>query len=147
MSIIRPEDAFADAGQRDQLHLPVPDTTLRNQRLRVVRHRFVTTTQHRHFQAQRLVAIAGGVPGVDSGSGSGVETVEVVAPRALEDLPVSSTEGYVTAEQLAERPIARSGEPLEFVPGLMVTQHSGGGKANHYFLRGFNVDHGTDFYS
>ena len=33
---------------------------------------------------------------------------------------------------------------LEVVPGLIVTQHSGEGKANQYFLRGFNLDHGTD---
>ncbi len=92
-------------------------------------------------------ANAGGVPGIGPGAASDLDTVEVIAPRTLEDLPVSSTEGYVTAEQLAERPIARSGELLEFVPGLMVTQHSGEGKANQYFLRGFNLDHGTDFYS
>jgi hypothetical protein len=34
---------------------------------------------------------------------------------------------------------------METVPGLVVTQHSGDGKANQYFLRGFNLDHGTDF--
>ena len=39
----------------------------------------------------------------------------------------------------------RRGEVLEVVPGLIVTQHAGGGKANQYFLRGFNLDHGTDF--
>ena len=33
---------------------------------------------------------------------------------------------------------------MESVPGLVVTQHSGEGKANQYFLRGFNLDHGTD---
>ena len=42
-------------------------------------------------------------------------------------------------------PPLRPGEVLEFVPGLIVTQHSGDGKANQYFLRGFNLDHGTDF--
>jgi hypothetical protein len=36
------------------------------------------------------------------------------------------------------------GEVLELVPGLIATQHSGEGKANQYFLRGFNLDHGTD---
>ena len=43
------------------------------------------------------------------------------------------------------RPALRPGELLEFVPGMVVTQHSGDGKANPYFLRGFNLDHGTDF--
>jgi hypothetical protein len=42
-------------------------------------------------------------------------------------------------------PILRPGEALEMVPGLIVTQHAGDGKANQYFLRGFNLDHGTDF--
>ncbi|MGP8260214.1 MAG: TonB-dependent receptor, partial [Acidobacteriaceae bacterium] len=42
------------------------------------------------------------------------------------------------------RPILRSGEILETIPGLIITQHAGGGKANQYYLRGFNLDHGTD---
>jgi hypothetical protein len=57
----------------------------------------------------------------------------------------SATQGTVGAVELADRPILRSGEVLETVPGLIVTQHAGGGKANQYFLRGFNLDHGTDF--
>ena len=39
----------------------------------------------------------------------------------------------------------RQGEVLETVPGVIITQHSGEGKANQYFLRGFNLDHGSDF--
>jgi len=50
-----------------------------------------------------------------------------------------------TVDDLDQRPRARTGEVLEVVPGMVVTQHSGGGKANQYFLRGFNLDHGTDF--
>jgi hydrogenase/urease accessory protein HupE len=57
----------------------------------------------------------------------------------------SASEGRVGAADLADRPILRRGELLEVVPGLVVTQHSGDGKANQYFLRGFNLDHGTDF--
>lgn len=57
----------------------------------------------------------------------------------------SASQGVVTAEQLENRPRLRTGELLEAVPGLSVTQHSGDGKANQYFLRGFNLDHGTDF--
>ena len=57
----------------------------------------------------------------------------------------SATIGVTGALQLAERPILRAGELLETVPGLIITQHAGGGKANQYFLRGFNLDHGTDF--
>ena len=50
----------------------------------------------------------------------------------------------VTGEELNARPVTRPGEILEAVPGLIVTQHSGEGKANQYFLRGYNLDHGTD---
>jgi len=57
----------------------------------------------------------------------------------------SATQGTVGAREIQDRPILRSGEVLETVPGLIITQHAGGGKANQYFLRGFNLDHGTDF--
>jgi hydrogenase/urease accessory protein HupE len=57
----------------------------------------------------------------------------------------SATQGTVGAAQLEDRPILRDGEIMETVPGMIVTQHAGGGKANQYFLRGFNLDHGTDF--
>ncbi len=57
----------------------------------------------------------------------------------------AASAGTVTAALIAARPALRTGELLEFVPGLAVTQHSGDGKANQYFLRGFNLDHGTDF--
>jgi len=57
----------------------------------------------------------------------------------------SATQGTVGATEIQSRPILRSGEVLETVPGVVITQHAGGGKANQYFLRGFNLDHGTDF--
>jgi hypothetical protein len=57
----------------------------------------------------------------------------------------SATEGVTGRKELEERPILRPGELLETVPGVIITQHSGSGKANQYFLRGFNLDHGTDF--
>ena len=56
----------------------------------------------------------------------------------------SATQGTVGATEIQDRPILRSGEVLETVPGVIITQHAGGGKANQYFLRGFNLDHGTD---
>ena len=56
-----------------------------------------------------------------------------------------ASELTVTGEEINARPFARPGEALEAVPGLIVTQHSGEGKANQYFLRGYNLDHGTDF--
>ena len=43
------------------------------------------------------------------------------------------------------RPLQRIGEFTEVAPGMVATQHSGEGKANQYYLRGMNLDHGTDF--
>ena len=57
----------------------------------------------------------------------------------------AASQGSVTAKLIESRPTLRPAEVLEFVPGVIVTQHSGDGKANQYFLRGFNLDHGTDF--
>lgn len=57
----------------------------------------------------------------------------------------SASEGRIGAIDFRLRPLMREGELLETVPGLIVTQHSGDGKANQYFVRGFNLDHGTDF--
>ena len=77
---------------------------------------------------------------------SGLDQIVVTAKRdELVGLSDSASQGVVLGEQLENRPILRPGEILEVVPGLVVTQHSGDGKANQYFLRGFNLDHGTDF--
>lgn len=59
----------------------------------------------------------------------------------------TASDGRVGAADLKLRPMMREGELLETVPGVIVTQHSGEGKANQYFVRGFNLDHGTDFQS
>ena len=59
----------------------------------------------------------------------------------------AASQGAITAEQLDGRPLMRPGEVLETVPGMIISQHSGEGKANQYYLRGFNLDHGTDFAS
>jgi outer membrane receptor protein involved in Fe transport len=57
----------------------------------------------------------------------------------------AASAGSVTHKRIESRPLLRPGEVIELVPGMIVTQHSGGGKANQYFLRGYNLDHGTDF--
>src|SRR5262249_49789558 len=57
----------------------------------------------------------------------------------------SSSQGAITSRELQTRPLMRTGEVLETVPGVVISQHSGEGKANQYYLRGFNLDHGTDF--
>lgn len=71
----------------------------------------------------------------------------VVRGRAtdLVGAATAASQGSVGAAELEARPFLRRGELLEVIPGVVITQHSGGGKANQYFLRGFNLDHGTDF--
>ena len=60
-------------------------------------------------------------------------------------LAIAASKGQADSAELHDRPFLRRGELMEVVPGMIITQHSGGGKANQYFLRGFNLDHGTDF--
>jgi outer membrane receptor protein involved in Fe transport len=84
------------------------------------------------------IAGAGGIPTL--------EVVEVTADSSdLIGQAGTASEGTVTAKQLEDRPLLRPAEVLEVVPGLIISQHSGDGKANQYYLRGFNLDHGTDF--
>ncbi|MCX7892479.1 MAG: TonB-dependent receptor plug domain-containing protein [Burkholderiales bacterium] len=72
--------------------------------------------------------------------------VEVTAaPGLLLGEAAAASEGTVTQREIVSRPSIRPADVLELVPGMIVTQHSGAGKANQYFLRGFNLDHGTDF--
>ena len=79
------------------------------------------------------------------------EEVQTLAPVEVTDSvenPAesadSSSEGTVTQNQLQRRPLLRTGELLQAVPGLWASQHSGEGKANQYYMRGINLDHGTD---
>ena len=81
---------------------------------------------------------------------TGVSTFRNVADvenpaENLVGIAAAASQGAITSDQLEARPIMRAGEVLESVPGLIVSQHSGEGKANQYYLRGFNLDHGTDF--
>ncbi|MCP3385481.1 TonB-dependent receptor [Bradyrhizobium sp. CCGUVB4N] len=87
----------------------------------------VATT--RSVVAQPAPAPAGGNAGVASGAKSA---------------PSMASEMTFSGEAINARIFTRPGEALEAVPGLIVTQHSGEGKANQYFLRGYNLDHGTD---
>lgn len=71
----------------------------------------------------------------------------IVNGRAIDLVGITNagSSGVVGYGDFDLRPILRTGEMLETIPGLIATQHSGEGKANQYFLRGFNLDHGTDF--
>jgi TonB dependent receptor/TonB-dependent Receptor Plug Domain len=73
-----------------------------------------------------------------------LEKVEVTGTAVGLETAGSASEGEITRQQIQDRPAYRPGEVLEAMPGLIVTQHSGEGKANQYFLRGFNLDHGSD---
>ena len=57
----------------------------------------------------------------------------------------AASQNTASGDEIRARPLLRRGEVLETIPGMVVTQHAGGGKANQYFLRGWNLDHGTDF--
>jgi hypothetical protein len=74
-----------------------------------------------------------------------LQEVTVTASRLdLLGSATTASQGSVTEQELELRPAYRVGQLLESVPGLVVTVHSGEGKANQYLARGFNLDHGTD---
>lgn len=83
------------------------------------------------------------VPPSDSTHASDI----IVYGRQIEQIGMafSGSQGTVGYRDFEDKPISRVGELVENVPGVIATQHSGTGKANQYFLRGFNLDHGTDF--
>jgi hypothetical protein len=89
----------------------------------------------RNTTAFRSNQPAAGASGVAPGaSPDGAATLQPTAASAIR----------ISGAEVNAVPFSRVGEALEVVPGLIVTQHSGEGKANQYFLRGFNLDHGTD---
>lgn len=73
------------------------------------------------------------------------EVIVFARGEALIGKVAAASEGAVGGDDLLVRPMLRVADLLEAVPGLIAAQHSGSGKANQYFLRGFNLDHGTDF--
>jgi outer membrane receptor protein involved in Fe transport len=73
-----------------------------------------------------------------------LEKIFVVGSAPVLGVADAASVGTVTKKQLEARSVYRPGELLESVPGLIVSQHSGEGKANQFYLRGFNLDHGTD---
>jgi hypothetical protein len=100
------------------------------------------------FLCSLLQAAAGDAhePVAEGGAVPVLEPV-VVTGRAddLVGIAPTASSGQVGQGEISRIPFLRSGEILEVVPGLVATQHSGTGKANQFFLRGFNLDHGTDF--
>ena len=101
-------------------------------------------------QAQTAPAPAsakGAAAAPQTGSKTVSEVVVTASRLNLVGLAQTASQGSVTKKEVELRPVFRIGQLYETVPGLVVTVHSGEGKANQYLLRGFNLDHGTDFAS
>jgi hypothetical protein len=88
------------------------------------------------------VGILGAATACLADADPGVEQITVVA-TGISNMTAASA-GDVSQQQMMSQPLLRPAAVLENIPGLIVTQHSGEGKANQYFLRAFNLDHGTD---
>ena len=105
----------------------------------------------RVFSGKRIRVLAAAVTAcfASVSFAAGVQTLDEVDVTGNYDNSVgvwdAASQGAVTREGIERRPLTRPGEVLETVPGMIVTQHAGDGKANQYFLRGYNLDHGTDF--
>jgi hypothetical protein len=78
-------------------------------------------------------------PGLNT-NGTLSPVIVIGRENSLIGIAGSASEGTVGHEEISERPVLRPGEIMETIPGMIVTQHAGGGKANQYFLRGFNLD-------
>jgi outer membrane receptor protein involved in Fe transport len=98
-------------------------------------------------QAQSGPATAPDKPSTAEADGSASKDGIIVFGRGELQIGTaqSASEGTISGSDLLVRPLLRTGELLEAVPGMVAAQHSGSGKANQYFLRGFNLDHGSDF--
>ncbi len=94
-----------------------------------------------------LVVVAATSPALAHDGNSELVEELIVYGRSLEVIGTAdqASEGIVAFDDIRLPPMLRVGELAEAVPGMVATQHSGTGKANQYFLRGFNLDHGTDF--
>ncbi len=107
------------------------------------------TGKWQHTALGALVAAAALPATTTSAHEEHTEALEelVIYGRAQEIIGVakSASEGLIGYDDIQLPPMLRVGELVESVPGMVATQHSGTGKANQYFLRGFNLDHGTDF--
>jgi len=105
-------------------------------------------------EATRFAAAAGAVGALITLAAPGsaradpepaLQEITVTAQRLeLLGTAASASEGVVADQELQLTPAYRPGQLLETVPGLIVTLHSGEGKANQYLMRGYNLDHGTD---
>jgi hypothetical protein len=108
--------------------------------------RAVTVTPGGTVTANALMLVAASADIVITAPRTFRNLAEIENPAEnLVGVASAGSEGAITAAQLAVRPVNRATEVLETVPGMIISQHSGEGKANQYYLRGFNLDHGFDF--
>jgi hypothetical protein len=99
----------------------------------------------RFIAGAALVCVAGASARAEQAASTSLDELTVTAQRlGLLGTASTASEGVVADEELRLAPVYRPGQLLETVPGLIVTLHSGEGKANQYLMRGYNLDHGTD---
>ena len=109
-----------------------------------VLRRNVTITAGEHSTENATLYVAATASVVVSGRSTFRNLSTVANQEELVGVADAASTGVVTPSELNERARRRPAEALESVPGMVVSQHSGEGKANQYYLRGFNIDHGTD---
>ena len=103
---------------------------------------------HERYPRLRMLALAASAALTSTAHAGGEQELQKItitgSGTGLVGAADSANVGTVTQKQLEARTVYRPGELLEATPGLIVSQHSGEGKANQFYLRGFNLDHGTD---
>jgi len=126
------------------MHINAMKTTRRAILLASVTSASLLAAQVAHAQPANMAAPA---PAPETITMDQVPEQVLVFGRAEQQIGIAqaASEGAISGADLTVRPILRVAELLEAVPGLIAAQHSGSGKANQYFLRGMNLDHGTDF--
>ncbi len=144
-----PQTTFTDSeGRFEFASVPTGDYDLRFSLINFAQHsrRGVHVTGGQVVTLEAVMQLSLNADVTVTGWRSFVNLADVTDPEAsLVGIAGAASEGAISARQILERPIMRAGEVLETVPGLVISQHSGEGKANQYYLRGFNLDHGTDF--
>lgn len=131
---------LARAAPADEQELPNITVLSQGKKKKKAKLREVRRPAHQARTSTQDPASNSAQPAVQAADGSGAPNVASGPSTG----PGMASEMRVSGTTLNQRPVTRPGEVLEAVPGLIVTQHSGEGKANQYFLRGYNLDHGTD---
>lgn len=136
--------SLSAAACRRRLGAPDPSAARPAAPRRARSHRGIAAAGHALAACAATVGLLGPHP-ARAGGEQTLETVVVTGTTTRQvGVADSASVGTVTRAQLGARTVYRPGELLEATPGLIVSQHSGEGKANQFYLRGFNLDHGTD---